>query len=117
MGMIGTSGGRERRRHIRVRLDISARLEAPPRAAMPCEVYNMSAGGALLETREGLRLGQTVILHVEAFGAIPAHVARVTSTVVALAFDGVDQGALDRFIAARVRRDDDGDPLANAAGA
>jgi hypothetical protein len=94
-------GGRERRRHVRVRLEVSGRLAAPPHGPVSCEIYNMSVAGALLESRLRLRLGQSVVLHLDDFGAIEAHVARVTSTTVGLSFTGVDQTALGAFITVR----------------
>jgi len=93
--------GRERRRHLRVRLEVTGRLEAPPHAPVPCEIYNLSLGGALIESQTRLRLAQSVVLHVDGFGPIEAHVARVTSTTVGLAFERIDQAALDAFIMAR----------------
>lgn len=95
------NGGRERRRHMRVRLSVAATLEAPPRAPRACEIYDMSVGGALLHFSHGLGLGQKVILHVEDLGALAGHIARVSSTVVAIAFDDPDPAALARFIVAR----------------
>ena len=92
------TGGRERRRHIRVRISVDARIEAPPRAPQPCDIYDMSIGGALMETRVALRLGQHVILHLADFGVIEGRVARVTSTVLAIIFEGVDQAALGVFL-------------------
>ncbi len=101
MGTGAILGGRERRRHLRVRLEVSGRLEARPHAPVACEIYNMSVSGALLEGRVRLGLGQVVVLHLDDFGAIEAHVARVTSTTVGLSFTGVDQAALGAFITAR----------------
>lgn len=102
--VIGTGyGRRERRRHLRLRLEVSGRLEARPQAPVACEIYNLSVGGALLESRLRLRLGQGVVLHLDGFGAINAHVARVTSTTVGLSFEGVDQAAIEDFITARSR--------------
>ncbi len=49
--------GRERRRHLRLRLEVSGRLEARPQTPVACEIYNISVGGALLESRLRLRLG------------------------------------------------------------
>jgi hypothetical protein len=95
--------GRERRRHLRLRLEVSGRLEARPQTPIACEIYNISVGGALLESRLRLRLGQGVVLHLDDFGAIEAHVARVTSTTVGLPFEGVDRTALAAFITARSR--------------
>ena len=98
------TGGRERRRHIRVRISVDARIEAPPRAPQRCEIYDMSLGGALMETSVALRLGQHVILHIEGFGAIESRVGRVTSTVLAIVFEDVDQAALGIFLSQHEKR-------------
>jgi hypothetical protein len=98
IGEIRQDGTRERRRHPRRRVAVSAFLEAPPRAAQPCKVYNVSIGSALVGTAQPLHLDQPVVLHVESFGSISGHVARVTSTTVAIAFAGVNARALADFI-------------------
>lgn len=95
---ISETSGRDRRRHVRVRVSVRGSLQVPPRAPLRCEIYNMSIGGALLETAQSVRLGQSVVLHVETFGPIPGHVARVTSTVIAIAFERSDDATLAEFL-------------------
>lgn len=97
-GDMRPDGTRERRRHVRRRIAIRAFLEAPPHIPQPCQVYNVSIGSALVGTLQPLRLDQPVLLHVESFGSIAGHVARVTSTAVAIAFTGVNARALADFI-------------------
>lgn len=63
----GDDGGRERRKHLRVRISVKAQLEARPRAPVPCDIYNVSVGGALLACNLSLYLGQPVVLHMEGF--------------------------------------------------
>ncbi|MQA64890.1 MAG: hypothetical protein GEU76_03155 [Alphaproteobacteria bacterium] len=108
IGEIRRDGTRERRRHPRRRVAIRAFLEVPPRAAQPCKVYNVSVGNALVGTAQPLHLDQPVVLHVESFGSIAGHVARVTSTTVAIAFTGVNARALADFII--VNDDSDAEP-------
>jgi hypothetical protein len=98
IGEIRRDGTRERRRHPRRRVAIRAFLEVPPRAAQPCKVYNVSVGSALVGTAQPLHLDQPVVLHVESFGSIAGHVARVSSTAIAIAFAGVNARALAEFI-------------------
>jgi hypothetical protein len=98
IGGMRPNGTRERRRHVRRRIAVRAFLEVPPRAAQPCKVYNVSIGSALVGTAQPLRLDQPVLLHVESFGSIAGHVARVTSTTVAIAFTEVNARALADFI-------------------
>jgi hypothetical protein len=98
IGEIRRDGTRERRRHPRRRIAIRAFLEVPHHAPQPCKVYNVSIGSALVGTVQPLRLDQPVSLHVESFGSIAGHVARVTSTAIAIAFTGVNARALADFI-------------------
>ena len=67
---------------------VEAMLEIGALPPQPCEIYNMSVGGALLELSQGVRLGEPATLHIDGFGPVRGHVARVTSTVMALAFEG-----------------------------
>ncbi len=98
MAVTGGGGGRERRRHVRVRISVEAMLEIGALPPQPCQIYNMSVGGALLELSQGARLGEPATLHIDGFGPVRGHVARVTSTVMALAFEGGDAPALAGFI-------------------
>lgn len=98
IGDMRQDGTRERRRHIRRRIAFRAFLEARPHRAQPCTVYNVSVGGALVGTVQPLRLDQPILLHVESFGSIAGHVARVTSTTVAIAFTGANARALADFV-------------------
>jgi hypothetical protein len=98
IGSMHRDGTGERRRHVRRRVAIHAYLEAPPRKPQPCTIYNVSAGGALVGIAQPLGLDQPVVLHVESFGSIAGHVARVTSTTVAIAFRGVNARALADFL-------------------
>ncbi len=90
--------GRERRQHARVRVSVHASLEVPPRAPLVCEVYNMSVSGALLNCAQVVRLQQHVVLHIDDFGPISGHVARVSSTVIAIAFENCDDAAMADFL-------------------
>lgn len=90
--------GRERRQHARVGVSVRASLEVPPRAPLVCEIYNMSVGGALMNCAQSVRLHQPVVLHVDDFGPISGHVARVSSTVIAISFDDCDESALADFL-------------------
>ncbi len=101
---IGDTGGRERRRSVRVRISALASLEVPPRAPLACEIFNMSIGGALLGCEQSVRLGQKVVLHLQDFGPVEAHVARVSSTVIALAFESSDVPALAEFLGRHIGR-------------
>ena len=94
----GETGGRERRQHLRVRIAVDGSLEVPPHAPLPCQIYNMSIGGALIASRQGVRLGQPVVIHVDEFGPISGHIGRVTSTVIAIVFEGCDEKALAGFL-------------------
>lgn len=98
------SVGRDRRRHIRVQISVAAKLEIGARPAVDCQVYNMSVGGALIEEEQGARLGERIVLHIEGFGPVTGHVARVTSTVIALAFEERNSAALAEFIERRRMR-------------
>lgn len=102
MTAMGNSGGRERRRHIRVRISVDAMIEIGAFPAQPCQVYNMSVGGALLELVQGIRLGEPATLHLDGFGPVRGHIARVTSTVMALAFEECDTPALAAFLDRRM---------------
>lgn len=95
----GKTDARERRQHLRVRIAVGGSLEVPPHAPHPCQIYNMSIGGALIGSRQSVRLGQPVILHADDFGPLGGHVGRVTSTVIAVVFDGCDESALASFLA------------------
>jgi hypothetical protein len=103
----GDNGGRQRRKHLRVRISVKAQLEAPPRASVHCDIYNVSVGGALLACSASLYLGQPVVLHMEEFDALKAHIARVTSTVFALVFDDPDHDALATFIESHQQKAED----------
>lgn len=89
---------RNRRRHVRVQISIDAMLEMGSCPAQSCQVFNMSAGGALVEHVAGARLGEPAVLHLDDFGSLRGHVARVSSTVMALAFEGHDAPALAAYI-------------------
>lgn len=79
----------ERRARRRVRVALPARLGTLPRT-IPCQVHDLSVAGALVEARGQYHIGQSVHLDIDGIGPVPAHVVRVTSWVVALAFDEYD---------------------------
>jgi hypothetical protein len=91
----------DRRRHRRVRLAAAAAVALPGRSPRPCRIHNISASGALVETAEPLRLGESVRLAVESAGTVWGRVVRVSSSVAALAFDA-ENTALAGLIAARI---------------
>lgn len=79
----------ERRARRRVRVSLPARLGTLPRT-IPCQVHDLSVAGALVEARGQYQIGQCVHLDIDGVGPVPARVVRVTSWVVALAFDEHD---------------------------
>lgn len=114
---------RDRRRYVRVRISLEVMVEmgsGPPQA---CQVFNMSVGGALMEHLAGARLGMPVMVHIDDFGLLRGHVARVSSTVMAVAFENHNAPALAAYIesvreAARRRDQAPPEPLvADSSGA
>lgn len=89
---------RERRRHIRFQIMLDAMLELGSRPAQACQVFNMSIEGASVEHMPGVRLGEAAVLHLEGFGPVRGHVARVSSTIMGLAFEDCDAPALAAYI-------------------
>lgn len=94
---------RERRRYLRVQIALEVMIEMGSGPAQACQVFNMSAGGALVEHLAGARLGMPVMVHIDDFGVLRGHVARVSSTVMALAFENHNAPALAGYIE-RIRK-------------
>lgn len=89
---------RDRRRFIRVQISLEVMVEMGSGPAQACQVFNMSAGGALVEHLAGARLGMPVMVHIDDFGVLRGHVARVSSTVMAVAFENHNAPALAAYI-------------------
>lgn len=88
--------GSDQRRHSRHEIPLAGYLHSGG-VVVPCEVQNISAGGALVKADAGLRLGDWATIKIPDFGSMTGRVVRVTSTFVGLSFaDG--EAAVDAFI-------------------
>lgn len=68
----------ERRKHHRVRVNLLGRYMLETRQEFPCEVIDMSPGGALLKAPAVGRIGERVIVYLEQLGRIEGKIARQT---------------------------------------
>ena len=66
----------DRRKHLRVHLPLKARFLDHTGEERPCIVVNVSAGGALLRTKNPPAFGKSVVLYVDRLGRFEGQVIR-----------------------------------------
>lgn len=86
----------EQRRHPRHEIPLQGTLKSGG-CSVPCQVINISAGGALIEADANLRIDDWATIRIPDFGSMTGRVVRITSTNIGLSFtDG--EAAVDAFI-------------------
>src|SRR6478609_10813025 len=67
----------ERRRHQRVRVNLTGRYMLADRREFPCQVVNMSPGGMAVIAPVAGQPGERIIAYVDHLGRLEGHVARI----------------------------------------
>ncbi|MEX0590031.1 MAG: PilZ domain-containing protein [Xanthobacteraceae bacterium] len=67
----------ERRRHQRVRVNLTGRFMREDRQEFPCQTINMSPGGASLSTAMPPRVGEHVVAYIDHIGRVEGRCTRV----------------------------------------
>ncbi|MEM1289445.1 MAG: PilZ domain-containing protein [Pseudomonadota bacterium] len=73
---VATSQAADRRRFQRVAVDLLGRFMLPNLQEYPCQILDMSPGGAALISPVNAEIGQRVIAYIDHIGRIEGHVAR-----------------------------------------
>ncbi|MEM9899345.1 MAG: PilZ domain-containing protein [Pseudomonadota bacterium] len=73
---VATSAVADRRRHNRVRVNLLGRFMLPDHQEYPCQVVDMSPGGAALVSPVAAEIGDRVIAYIDHIGRIEGVVAR-----------------------------------------
>ena len=74
----------DRRKHLRVHLPLKARFLDHTGEERPCIVVNVSAGGALLRTKNPPAFGKSVVLYIDRLGRFEGQVIRSGGTSFAI---------------------------------
>jgi hypothetical protein len=67
----------ERRRHQRVKVNLTGRFMREDRKEFPCQTINMSPGGVALSTPSAPRVGEHVVAYIDHLGRIEGRCIRV----------------------------------------
>ena len=67
----------ERRRHQRMRLNLLGRFMLANKREYPCQVMNMSPGGASFITPVGAEIGDRVVAYIDHIGRVEGTVSRI----------------------------------------
>ncbi|MEM9619545.1 MAG: PilZ domain-containing protein [Pseudomonadota bacterium] len=77
----------DRRKHLRVQLPLKARFLDEAGEERPCLVVNVSAGGALLRTKNPPAFGKSVVLYIDRLGRFEGRVIRSGGTSFAINYE------------------------------
>ena len=81
------AGRQEQRRHQRVKVDLLGRYMLEDREEFPCQVINMSPGGAAMIAPKVGRVGERIIAYIDYIGRIEGHLVRPLTGGFAMTID------------------------------
>jgi hypothetical protein len=81
------AGRQEQRRHQRVKVDLLGRYMLEDREEYPCQVINMSPGGAAMIAPKIGRVGERIIAYIDYIGRIEGHLVRPVAGGFAMTVD------------------------------
>jgi hypothetical protein len=90
------ANGTENRRHPRYEIPLEGTIIAGG-VSVPCQVRNISVGGAFVEVKTSLRVGHLITVKIPEIGSMTGRVARVTWRFTGIALQDADE-AVDAFI-------------------